>query len=373
MLQDSVRKLMQRHAPTEYVRKLDRERAYPYELYKAWAEAGLIGLAFPEELGGAGGSVTDMVIVFEEVGRVSADFVMALGGAVFTGLNIARKGDAAQKAKWIPKLIAGEIVMSISMSEPDAGSDLGAMRTVAVRDGDEYVINGQKLWSTGAGARNNIINLYCKTDSKAHYRKGMSLFLVENDRPGVELRKLDMLGRHCTGTYEIFLRDVRVPADQLIGGENNGWDCVLAGLQTERTVAAACDVGTCMGILDLAVEYAKQRHQFGRPIGSFQAIGHMLADMATQVAAARALTWEAARKVAAGQDALAEITMAKLYASETFVKVANQAMQVFGGYGYSREFEIERHFRDSRAATIAAGTSEIQRNLIAGLLGLKQG
>ena len=143
-------------------------------------------------------------------------------------------------------------------------------------------------------------------------------------------------------------------------------------MQTERTVAAACDVGTCLGILDLAVEYAKQRHQFGRPIGSFQAIGHMLADMATQVAAARALTWEAARKVAAGQDALAEITMAKLFASETFVKVANQAMQVFGGYGYSREFEIERHFRDSRAATIAAGTSEIQRNLIAGLLGPKQ-
>ena len=372
MLQDSVRKLMQRHMPPEAMRKLDAERAYPYGLYKAWAEAGLIGLAFPEEYGGAGGSVTDMVVVFEEVGRVSADLVMSLGGAVFTGLNLARKGTAAQKAKWLPKLIAGDIVMSISMSEPDAGSDLGAMRTVAVREGDNYVINGQKLWSTGAGARNNVINLYCKTDPKAHYRKGMSLFLVENDRPGVELRKLDMLGRHCTGTYEVFFRDVVVPADQLIGGENNGWDCVMAGLQTERSVAAACDVGTCMGILDLAVDYAKQRHQFGRPIGTFQALGHMLADMATQVAAARALTWEAARKVEAGADALADITMAKLFASETFIKVANQAVQIFGGYGYSREFDISRHYRDSRAATVAAGTSEIQRNLIAGLMGLKQ-
>ena len=372
MLQDSVRKLMQRHLPAERMRKLDRERAYPYDLYKAWAEAGLIGLPFPEEYGGSGGKLTDLVVIVEEIGRVSADLVMALGGGVFTGLNILHHGTEAQKATWLPRLISGEIMMSISMSEPDAGSDIGAMRTTAVRDGDNYVINGQKIWATGAGLRNNVINLYCKTDPKAHYRQGMSLFLIENDRPGVELRKLEMLGRHCTGTYEIFLRDVVVPADQLIGGENNGWNCVMAGLQAERAVAAACDVGTCLGILEMAAAYAKERHQFGRPIGTFQAIGHMIADMATEVAAARALVWEAARQAEAGREALATITMAKLFASETFIKAANNAVQVLGGYGYSWEFDAQRHFRDSRAATVAAGTSQIQRNLIAGLMGLKQ-
>lgn len=371
MLRDSVRKLMAQHASPEKVRVLDRAKAYPYDLYQAWVDAGLLGLAFPEEYGGSGGSVVDMALMFEEIARPSGDLVMTLGGSTFCGLNLARKGSEAQKQHWLPKLLSGEIRMSISMSEPDAGSDIGAMRTTAVRDGDDYVINGQKLWCSGAGARDTVINVYVKTDPKAHYRQSMSLFLVDNTTPGLEVRKLDMLGRYCTGTYELFFNDVRVPADRLVGGENNGWDCVMSGLQVERTVAAACDVGTSAAIVDMAVEYAKQRRQFGKPIGSFQAIGHMLADMQTQVAAARALMLHAASKVSAGENALADITMAKLFAAETYVKVASLGIQVMGGYGYNKEFDMERHFRDSRAATIAAGTSEIQRNLIAGLMGLR--
>ena len=371
LLLDSVRKLMRTHATPERVRELDRAHAYPYGLYDAWVQAGLVGLAFPEDYGGSGGSVIDMALVFEEVARTSADFVMTLGGSVFTGLNIVRKGNPEQQAHWLPKLLSGAIKMSISMSEPDAGSDLGAMRTLAVRDGDHYVINGQKLWATAAGAKNNIINLYCRTHPTDNIRKSMSLFLVENDAPGVTLRKLDMLGRHCAGTYEIFFDNVRVSADRLIGGENRGWDCVLAGLQTERVISAACDAGTAAAVVDIATAYAKERIQFGRAIGSFQAIGHMIADMATEVAAARALMLMAAGKVAAGADALREITMAKLFCSETYIKVANQGMQVMGGYGYNLEFDMARHFRDCRAATVAAGTSEIQKNLIAGLMGLK--
>ena len=150
-------------------------------------------------------------------------------GSMFCGLNLVRKASEEQKRYWLPKLLAGEIKMSISMSEPDAGSDIGAMRTTAVRDGNEWVINGQKLWASGAGAKNNVINLYVKTDPKAHYRQGMSLFLVDNDTPGTEMRKLDMLGRRCTGTYELIFNDVRVPADRLVGGENKGWDCVHVG------------------------------------------------------------------------------------------------------------------------------------------------
>ena len=371
MLRDSVRKLMARHAPPAVVRKLDHEKAYPYELYDAWIEAGLLALPFAPEYGGLGGSVVDACIVMEEIGRVSGDLSMAIGGAMFCGLNVQRRGSEAQKRYWLPKLLKGEIKFSISMSEPDAGSDVGAMRTNAVRDGGDWVINGQKLWATGAGSRNNVINLYVKTDPKAHYRQGMSLFLVENDAPGVELRKLDMLGRYCTGTYEIFFKDVRVPGDRLVGGENKGWEVVLAGLQTERVVAAAADCGGAQGCVDLALEFAKERKQFGRPIGTFQAIAHMIADMQTEAAAARALMWQCAAMVDAGKEALKEITMAKLYCSETYAKVANMGMQILGGYGYNREFDMERHFRDARAATVAAGTSQIQRNLIAGLMGLK--
>jgi alkylation response protein AidB-like acyl-CoA dehydrogenase len=371
LLRESVRKLMDKHAPPEYVRRLDREQAYPYELYDAWIDAGLLRLPFPEAYGGLGGDVVDMVIICEELSRRSTDFSMSFGGSVFCGLNIVRKGSEEQKRFWLPKLLSGDVKFSISMSEPDAGSDIGAMRTTAKRDGDHWVVNGQKLWASGAAAKRNVINVYVKTDTQAHYRQGMSLFLVDNDAPGVKMRKLDMLGRRCTGTYEIFFDNVRVPADRLVGGENKGWEVVLSGLQVERITSAANSVGGAQAVVDIALQYAKDRKQFGRPIGTFQAIAHMLADMQTEVEAARSLMWRAAWMVSSGKDALREITMAKLLASETYAKVANQGMQVMGGYGYNMEFDMQRHFRDSRASTVAAGSSQIQRNLIANLMGLK--
>ena len=371
MLRTSVQKLMDRHAPIEKIRQWDKERVYPYELYDAWVEAGLLRMPFPEAYGGLGGNVVDMMIINEELAYRSADLSMCYGGNIFCGLNLVHTASEEQKKFWLPQLLDGKIRFSISMSEPDAGSDIGAMRTNARRDGDDYIINGQKLWATTAGAKNNVMNVYVKTDTKAHYRQGMSLFLVENDRPGVKLRKLDMLGRRSAGTYEVFFDDVRVPADRLIGGENKGWDVVMAGLQVERVVSAAGSVGAGMAIVDLAIQFAKDRKQFGKPIGNNQAIAHMLADMATEVEAARTLTWRAASLVADGKPALREITMAKLYASEVYVKVAQNGMQVMGGYGYNEEFDMARYFRDSRAATIAAGTSQIQRNLIANLMGFK--
>ncbi len=371
LLRDSVRTLMQRLATPENLRRLDRERLYPYEIYDAWVEAGVFALPFPTEYDGLGGNVLDLAIVAEEIGRYSADVAMAFGGSVFCALNVARKGSEEQKRYWLPKLISGEIRMSISMSEPDAGSDVGAMRTQARRDGNEYVISGQKIWATGAGAKNNFINVYVKTDPKAHYRQGMSLFLVDNTTPGLEIRKLDMLGRRSVGTYELTFNDARVPPDRLIGGENKGWECILSGLQAERVVAAACDCGSARGALDLATSYAKDRRQFGRAIGTFQAIAHMLANMEAEVEAAWAVTLKAAWRVSQNEDALKEITIAKLLAAEAYVKAANVGMQVMGGFGYNMEFDMQRHFRDARAATIAAGTSELQRNIIAGQMGLK--
>ena len=371
ILRESVRKRMDALATPEYCRRMDREQLYPYELYDAWVEMGLLQMPFPEEYGGLGGNAIDIIIVAEELGRKSFDLFTAYSNCVFCGLNVARKGSEEQRRYWIPRILSGQVKMSVSMSEPGAGSDVGAMRTAARRDGDHWVIDGQKLWATGAGAKGNVINVYARTDLRANYRNGISLFLVDNDTPGMKLRKLDMLGRRGVGTYEIFFDDVRVPADRLVGGENKGWECVLSGLQVERMTIAAGYCGNSQAVVDLALEYAKERRQFGRPIGTFQAIAHMLADMQTEVEAGRMLTWRAAWMLASGKDALREITMAKLFASETQVKVVNQGMQILGAYGYNMEYEMQRYFRDARASTIGAGSSQMQRNLIANLMGLK--
>ena len=371
MLRDSVAKLMQRHAPPDVVRRHDRERTFPYELYDACVEAGLLRLPFPTEYGGLGGSAIDLAIAVLEISRVSPDFGMAYSGSIFCGMNIQRKGSEEQKRHWLPKVMSGDVKLAIGISEPDAGSDVGNVKTLARRDGNKWIINGQKLWTTGAGLKHSVISTYVRTDREAHYRKGLSLFLVENDAPGVEFRKLDMLGRRSVGTYEVFFNDVEVTPDRLIGGENRGWDCLLSGLQIERAVSAAGSCGGAQAIMDLATSYAKERVQFGQPIGSFQAIGHMLADMQTEVDAAHMLMWRAAWLVATNQDALREITMAKLFASETYVKAANMGVQVMGGYGLNAEYDMQRYFRDAKSATIAAGTSQTQRNLIAGLMGLK--
>ncbi|HUZ66893.1 MAG TPA: acyl-CoA dehydrogenase family protein [Beijerinckiaceae bacterium] len=371
MLRDSVRKLMQRHAPPDLVRRHDRDQTFPYELYDAWVEAGLLRLPFAEDEGGLGGSSLDLAIVVEEIAKVSADFGMAYGGAVFCGLNIARKGAEPQRRFWLERIMNGSAKLAIGISEPGAGSDIGALRTSAHRAGDIWILNGQKLWITGAGLKNCVISVYVRTNRDAHYRNGLSLFLVDNNAPGVDLRKLEMLGRRCVGTYEVFLRDVKVDDDRLIGGENDGWACLMSGLQLERAVSAAGSCGGAQAIVDLASAYAKERNQFGRPIGSFQAIAHMIADMATEVEAARMLTYRACWLVSTGQDALREITMAKLFAGETYAKVANMGVQILGAYGLSGEFDMQRYFRDARSATIAAGTSQTQRNLIARLMGLK--
>lgn len=372
MLQDSVRKMMARVATPEYCRETIKNKAFPHEIYDAFVEAGFMALPFPEEYGGMGGSLVDTALVQKEINKTSADLAMMIGGATFCGLNILRMGTEEQKQKWLPRLISGEIKLSIGLSEPDAGSDLTAIRTSAVRDGDEWVINGLKTWQTGAGRPNNVISLYVKTDPAAHYRNAMSLIMVPNDTPGVKCTKLDLLGCYCTGTYEVTFDNVRVPYDNLIGEVNKGWDCLLSGVTEERAVVAACDVGSAIGVVELTVEYAKERKQFGRPIGTNQAIAHMIADMKTEVSAARALMWNAvwaAEHKAPG--ALEMVTMAKLFAAETYVKVSNQAMQIFGGNGYSTEYPIERHYRDSRIHTVAAGSSQMLRNLVAGLNGLK--
>ncbi|MGV3492512.1 MAG: acyl-CoA dehydrogenase family protein [Ramlibacter sp.] len=370
MLRDSVRKMLAEVATPEYVRATDREGRYPYEVYEGFVKLGLVAMAFPEAYGGLGGGIMDFVAVSEEIGRVSYDYLGGYGTSVFNGMNLLHSASEAHKREFLPRLIDGSIRMSIAMTEPGAGSDAGAMRTTARRDGDHWVLNGQKVFSTGSGARDTVISLYAKTDTSMPYKQGISLFLVDNTTPGLQLRKLDTLGRRSIGTYEIFLDNVRIPADRLVGEVNRGWNTMLAGLQLERMMTTAGYCGAAQSVVDLALQYAKERQQFGQPIGDFQAISHMLADMQTEVEASRTLMLKAAWEMSTGRDALKTLSMAKLMASETYVKAANNGMQIMGGYGYIMEYDMQRHYRDARSTTIAAGTSQMQRNLIARQMGL---
>ncbi len=353
------------------LREHDENGLYPYEVYAKWVEMGLLGLPFPEEYGGYGGDIIDMVIISEELGRKAYSFLEAYGLSVFSGLTLLHNGSEIQKKHYLPKLINGEIRMSISMTEPDAGSDAGHMRTLAVADGDGWIINGQKVFSTAADARDNIITLYCKTDTTAPYQEGITAFLVPNDIPGVEIRRLKTFGCNMLGLNEVFLDNVRVSDSQRLGQVHGGWQCMLSGLMFERIVTSAGYVGNAQTVVDQALAYALQRNQFGKAIGQFQAIAHMLADMQTNVDAARMLMLRAAVKLSRGENAMREVAQAKLFGSETFAEVANQGMQIMGGYSYMMEYDMQRHYRDARSTTIAAGTSQMQRNLIANTMGLK--
>lgn len=372
LLRDSIHKAMAKILTPEYMQRIDRDGAYPYEAYAAWVELGLTGRGIPEQYGGYGGSIEDLALVAEDLGYWSYDVSTAYTVPLFTALTLLKCGREEQKAEFLPKLADGRMRLSVCISEPSAGSDVAAMKTRAVRDGSQWVLNGQKLWTTGAGARDNMLLIYARTDPDASPKKGLSVFLVENDTPGIECRKLDMLGRRATGTYEVFITDVRVDESRVLGEVNRGWEYLLSGLQSERVLTSAGYIGSAQKVVDLASSYAKERRQFGRAIGEFQAISHMLADMQTEVDAARLLAYRSAGRLSRGLDALREVSMAKLFGSETYAKVANQGMQIMGAYGYSMEYEMQRHFRDARSTTVGAGSSQMQRNTIASTMGLTQ-
>lgn len=371
LLRQTIRNLLEKECPDEYIRKCDEEGLYPYEIQEKMVKIGLYGLPFPEKYGGTNGDVLDVVIVAEELGRKSYDLAAGYGLTIFAGQNLLKHGTEEQQSFYIPKIINGEIRLSVSITEPDAGSDVASMKTYAKPDGDYFIINGQKVFSTAAHAKNNIITLYCLTDLSVPPRKGMSAFLVDNKTPGMEIRKLRTIGRWVLGTNEIFITDARVHKDCLLGRLNGGWSVLLSGLEYERIFTSAAYIGNAQTAVDEALAYALQRKQFGKEIGNFQVIAHMLADMQTEVDAARLLVYRAGWLHAQGKPCLKEVSMAKLSCSETFAKVSNQGMQILGGYGYIMEYNMQRYFRDSRITTISAGTSQMQRNIIARQMGLR--
>jgi len=371
ILRNTVRRFLENECPREEVRRWDEEGIFPKDLYQKMADLGWFGLPFPERYGGSQCGVLDFMIVGEELARYSYEIAAGYGLCIFNALNIVEHGTEEQKEKYIPAVIKNKIRFAISITEPNAGSDAAALSSRAKLEGDSFVINGQKTFCSGANIENTIICMYLRTDPDLPKHKGISLILVENNLKGMEIRPIPTLGRRILPACEIFMDNVEVPKDHLVGEMNKGWKVLLSGLNFERLFTSAGYVGNAETVLNDALEHAKTREQFGRPIGSFQSIGHMLADMQTELDAARLLVYRAAWLMDQGLPCTKEVSIAKLFGSEFLVKATNLGMQIMGGYGYCMEYDMQRYLRDARIVTVSAGSSQIQRNIIAREMGLR--
>ena len=302
MLRDTVRKLMDKHAPVEKIRQWDKERVYPYALYDAWLEAGLLRMPFPEAYGGLGGNVIDMAIINEEIAYRSADLSMCYGGNIFCGLNIAHKATEEQKRYWLPQLLEGKIRFSISMSEPDAGSDIGAMRTTARRDGDHYVLNGMKRYITNAPL-SDVFTVIARTEEGTQGHAGLTAFLVERG-PGLSTGEpYRKMGQAGSPVSDVYFDQCKVPSSHVIGlQEGVGFKTVMKVLNKQRLHLAALCTGPAMRMLELAIHHTQQRVQFGQPVAQHQLVQAMIADCRTEIFAARSMILEAARARDRGED-----------------------------------------------------------------------
>ena len=345
--------------------RMDRQGIYPTELVQRLGEMGFMGMFLPQEFGGSGMDLLSYVVAMEEISKAWASLavVMSVQNSLVCA-PILRFGSPAQKKKYLALLGRGQWLGCYALTEPGSGSDAGSIQTRARRLGNDYGLNGNKIFTTN-GSRADLAIVYAVTDP-AKSKKGISAFLVETNSPGFSVGKLeDKLGLRSSETASLIFEDCRVPRENLLGEEGEGFRIALATLDGGRIGIAAQALGIAQGCLEESVAYAQQRRQFGHAIAEFQAIQWMLADMATEIDAARLLTYRAAWLVEQGKTVTKEAAMAKLFASETVNRVAYKAIQIFGGYGYIKEFAVERFFRDARITTLYEGTSEIQRLVIA--------
>jgi len=348
-----------------HVMEWDESQTFPDQAFRKLGELGVLGAVFPEELGGSGYSYVDYSLVIEELARVDPSVALCAAAHVSLCTNhIFLAGSEEQKQRYIPKLASGEWIGSWALTEPESGSDAGGTHTRAVREGDCWVINGSKTFTTN-GQVADVCVVMAVTD-RAASSHGISAFLVEKGTPGFRPgKKENKLGMRCSPTNEMILTDCRVPVSQLCGKQGEGFVDALRVLDGGRISIAALAVGIAQGAYEAALRYSKQRKQFGRFISEFQAIQHKLADMATDIDASRLLTQRAAWMKDSGQNVNKESAMAKLFASETAVRVADEAVQVHGGYGFLKDYPVEKFYRDVKLCTIGEGTSEIQRLVIA--------
>ena len=345
--------------------EIDETDRFPDDLFRRMGELGILGLPFPEEYGGSGGEYTSMVIALEEIARVSGSMAITLDAHTSLCCEpIYLFGTEEQKQKYLVPLAQGEKIGAFGLTEPQAGSDSGATRTYAVRDGNEWVINGQKNFITN-GSIADVAVITAKTDLEKGTR-GISSFIVEKGTPGFQPgRDEKKMGLKGSVTSELFFEDCRIPADNLLGQENEGFKQFLVTLDAGRVAISAMAVGLAQGAYERAVAYAQERVQFGQPIVKFQAVQWMIADMATEIEAARLLVQRAAWMRERGMRFTKEAAMAKLFATDMSERACHKAIQIHGGYGYMREYEVERMYRDQRLCAIGEGTNEIQRLVIA--------
>lgn len=371
MLRDVVRRFMKAECPREYIRSCSENDRFPIELYDKMVKQGWMGILFPEEYEGAGLDPIDLAVFFEEAayGWYAAG-VSYFSTVILGGYHILTYGSEAQKKRFIPKIINGTCKLAFALSEPNVGSDAAAVETFAKEDGDGFIVNGTKMFITNAHVADYLVTVTrTKKDLKKKH-EGISIFLIDTKSPGLQIKPLKQLGRGATHTNEIVFEDVRVPGENLMGELNKGWGNLNKGLEMERLAVAIMYSGTAQFIIDYVKEYAKQRTQFGQPICKFQAIQHKFADMQIKVDCARLLAYRGAWMLKEKIPCFKEVSMAKLHASETLFSVANEGVQIMGGYGVMKEYDMEMLFRDSRIGMIGAGSSEIQRTIIAKQMGL---
>lgn len=372
-LASALREYLAREAPVELVREWDRTGHFPADFYRGLAAQGYVGLPLSEAYDGMGAGATEMVTVGEELGHRGIDLAAGYGITTFCAMSIGRHGSDEQRRRHLPRCVTGEERYAIAMTEPDAGSDAAAIRTTALWRGGRYRIRGQKVFCTGAGQPGTILLVTVLTDPEAPRHKGMSVMIVPADAPGVEIRRMETVGRHIVGTYEVFFDNVEAGEDQILGPVNGGWEVLQSGLELERLFASATYVGAGRAVLTMIVSYVNERKQFGRSLGRFQAVSHPIADMHCDIEAAALLTRRAAQLLDAGQPSFLATSTAKLFGSEAVQRATNTGMQMMGGYGYMMEYDMQRFWRDARIVTVTAGTSQIQRTIIARELGVGSG
>ena len=365
MILDSVEQFLDRDV-RPYVMALEHDDIWPEEIVGKMAELGLFGSIIDEEYGGLGLSCSTYAKVVESVTRVWMSLAGIFNSHLIMSSCVQRAGTEAQKKKWLPKFATGEIRGGLALTEPNCGTDLQAIRTRAVKDGDHYVVNGTKTWISN-GIHGHCFAVMVKTDWEVEPRhRGVSLFLIEKGEGFTPSRKLEKLGYKGIDSAELLFDNCRVPAENLIGGEEGvGFKHVMGGLELGRINVAARGVGLSQAALDEAVKYAQTRETFGQPIAQHQAIQLNVADMVTRTEAARLLTYRAAEAYDRGERCDMEAGMAKLFATEAAVTNSMDSMRVHGGYGYSKEFPVERYYRDAPLLTIGEGTNELQRIIIA--------
>jgi len=367
--QKQIREEVRRFAENEVApvaKEYDVEEKYPHEVMDKAAEMGMLGSIIPMEYGGAGYNNLESAIITEELFAVDPGIGLCITSASFGAHAIMEYGTEDQKERFLSPIAEGEAIMGAAISEPDTGSDVSSVSTRAEKDGDEWVINGNKMWITNGSVGDYYVVL-CKTDPDADGRyNGFSQIVVESDRDGFESEKITgKLGIRSSDTAELILNDVRVPEENLVGTRGMGFLQQMQFFDETRTAVAAQGVGIAKGAAEAALDYAEEREQFGREIGEFQAIQHKLADMHTQTEAARNLTYKAAWNVDQGEDITKLASMAKEFASRVAVDVANEAVQIHGGSGFVNDFPVERFYRDAKITQIYEGTTEIQKNIIA--------